>query len=88
MADVSEKGLISNGANFAGFNFRFVIPTTIPTNGPFVAFTSREIGPPPGGPPKISWSGMSLPENSFSPWGRASEHPLDESLRLLTVNSD
>jgi len=46
--DVSTviQDLLSSNEDFAGFNFQFSIPTTIPGNGPFVAFNSLEFGPP------------------------------------------
>ncbi|HEX8774717.1 MAG TPA: hypothetical protein VF735_14190 [Pyrinomonadaceae bacterium] len=34
--------LIASGKRFAGFNFRFTNPSTIPLNGPFIAFRSLE----------------------------------------------
>jgi hypothetical protein len=39
------QGIIASGADFAGFNFRFSVPSPIPLNGPFVAFRSLEFGP-------------------------------------------
>jgi hypothetical protein len=39
------QALASSGATFAGFNFRFSVPSTITQNGPFVAFNSMEYGP-------------------------------------------
>jgi hypothetical protein len=39
------QALISSGATFAGFNFRFSVPSSIDLNGPFVAFNSREYEP-------------------------------------------
>jgi hypothetical protein len=38
------EDLQSSGSVFAGFNFRFAVPSTIAMNGPFVAFTSFENG--------------------------------------------
>jgi hypothetical protein len=45
--DVSSfiKDLAGMGDNFAGFNFQFAVPSTIPMNGPFVAFNSLEFPP-------------------------------------------
>jgi N-acetylneuraminic acid mutarotase len=40
------RALVASGARFAGFNFRFAVPSPIPLNGPFVAFHSNEYGPP------------------------------------------
>jgi hypothetical protein len=40
------RALVASGATFAGFNFRFAVPSPIPLNGPFVAFNSNEYGPP------------------------------------------
>jgi hypothetical protein len=37
--------LVTSGETFAGFNFRFAVPSTIPANGPFVAFNSLEFPP-------------------------------------------
>jgi hypothetical protein len=37
--------LVASGVAFAGFNFRFLVPSSISLNGPFVAFNSIEIGP-------------------------------------------
>jgi hypothetical protein len=42
---VPLQDLISAGATFAGFNFRFSVPSSIDLNGPFVAFNSLEYGP-------------------------------------------
>jgi hypothetical protein len=39
------QGLVASGADIAGFNFRFSVPSPIPLNGPFVAFRSIEHGP-------------------------------------------
>jgi hypothetical protein len=39
------QAMRSTGAKFAGFNFRFVKPSQIPLNGPFVAFHSMEYRP-------------------------------------------
>ena len=39
------QGLVASGADIAGFNFRFSVPSPIPLNGPFVAFRSIEFGP-------------------------------------------
>lgn len=45
--DVTAKvqGMRSTGANYAGFVFRFAVPSDIPVNGPFVAFRSLEYPP-------------------------------------------
>lgn len=45
--DVTAKvrGMHSTGANYAGFVFRFAMPSDIPLNGPFVAFRSLEYPP-------------------------------------------
>jgi hypothetical protein len=40
------RALVASGATFAGFNFRFAVPSPISLNGPFVAFNSNEYGPP------------------------------------------
>ncbi len=37
--------LVSAGADFAGFNIRFAIPSPIASNGPYVAFLSMEVPP-------------------------------------------
>jgi hypothetical protein len=39
------RRLVASGETFAGFNFRFAVPSTIPLNGPFVAFNSLEFPP-------------------------------------------
>jgi hypothetical protein len=39
------QALVPSGATFAGFNFRFSVPSPIDQNGPFVAFNSTEYGP-------------------------------------------
>jgi hypothetical protein len=39
------QGLVASGADIAGFNFRFSVPSPIPLNGPFLAFRSIEYGP-------------------------------------------
>jgi hypothetical protein len=39
------RALSRSGAKFAGFNFQFAVPSAIPMNGPFIAFTSIEYGP-------------------------------------------
>jgi hypothetical protein len=39
------ESLVASGQNFAGFNFRFAIPSSISLNGPFVAFNSLEFPP-------------------------------------------
>jgi hypothetical protein len=45
--DVTEfvRDLVASGDGIAGFNLQFSIPTTIPLNGPFVAFGSLEFPP-------------------------------------------
>jgi hypothetical protein len=45
--DVTTKvrGMQSTGANYAGFVFRFAVPSDISLNGPFVAFRSLEYPP-------------------------------------------
>ena len=40
------KSLAASGATFMGFNLRFAVPSQVPLNGPFVSFTSIEVGPP------------------------------------------
>ena len=42
---VKVRGMLSTGANYAGFVFRFAEPSDIPLNGPFVAFRSLEYPP-------------------------------------------
>ena len=37
--------LVASGATFAGFNFRFSVPSPITLNGPSVGFNSVEYGP-------------------------------------------
>jgi hypothetical protein len=39
------QALVTSSAAFAGFNFRFSVPSPIALNGPFVAFNSMEFGP-------------------------------------------
>jgi hypothetical protein len=34
-----------SGSEFLGFNFQFAVPTTIPSNGPYIAFNSLEFLP-------------------------------------------
>lgn len=38
--------LYASGDDFAGFNFQFAVPTSIPINGPYVSFGSLEHGSP------------------------------------------
>jgi alpha-tubulin suppressor-like RCC1 family protein len=40
------QALAASGATFAGFNFRFTVPSTITQNGPFIAFNALEQGSP------------------------------------------
>jgi hypothetical protein len=44
--DVSSfiGSLYTSGDDYAGFNFQFAVPTTIPLNGPYVSFGSLEHG--------------------------------------------
>ncbi len=39
------QGLVAANEDFAGFRFEFSIPSSIPVNGPFIAFNSVEIPP-------------------------------------------
>lgn len=39
------KSIVASGGRYAGFNFQFAEPSTIPMNGPFVAFNSIEVPP-------------------------------------------
>ena len=39
------KSIVSSGDQYVGFNFQFAEPSTIPMNGPFVAFNSLEYPP-------------------------------------------
>jgi len=39
------KSIVSSGDQYAGFNLQFAEPSTIPMNGPFVAFNSLEFPP-------------------------------------------
>ena len=50
------KDLQLSGSEFLGFNFQFAVPSTIPSNGPFIAFNSLEFLP--------SASLVSIPEPS------------------------
>jgi len=45
--DVTDfiKDSYANGDDFAGFNFQFAIPSTIPMDGPYLSFNSLEIPP-------------------------------------------
>jgi hypothetical protein len=58
------RDLQSSGNAFAGFNFRFTVPSTIPANGPFLAFSSLESENNGYGPPCTITDGNSpVPES-------------------------
>ena len=50
------KTIVSSGDQYAGFNLQFAEPSTIPMNGPFVAFNSLEY------PPAATLTILAVPE--------------------------
>ena len=77
------KSMVSSGAKYAAFNFRCLELSTIPMNGPFVAFNSLEY--PPAA--KLTIINSLLPVANFSSNVTSGYTPLTVQFTDLSINA-